>query len=104
MGADFYRHFETPLDREVDKAIAEANAAFLADPKAQSIAQENGERWRCITEAERAAGCHGVVLPLATAKAILALLHGETNDLEEMSEGLTARMLTVAIQKAEDRL
>lgn len=67
---------EGEFSKAVDEAIKEQNEVFLADPDAQRQAEENGERWRYLLDAERAAGRHGVVLPLATAKFLLAVLEG----------------------------
>lgn len=67
---------EGEFSKAVDKAVVEHNKAFLVDPDAQQDAEENGERWRHLFVAEEAAGRHGVVLPLATAKFLLAVLEG----------------------------
>lgn len=66
---------ETKFAKVVDKAIEEANQRFLVDVVVQRAAEE-GERWRHIWEAEEAAGPHAVVVPLASAKALLAALEG----------------------------
>lgn len=67
---------ESKFSQAVDKAVQEHNEAFLADPDAQRRAEESGERWRHLLDAEQAAGRHGVVVPLATAKFLLAVLEG----------------------------
>lgn len=102
MGSDFYRQFETPLGKAVDKAIAEANEGFLSNPGEVAAAQENGERWRRITEAEQAVGPHAVVLPVALAKTLLDHLEGRGSD-HPVTSTLAARMLTSHLNKAEER-
>jgi hypothetical protein len=66
-----------PLARAVDKAVDEANAAFLADPDAQAATALDAERWTAIMEAESVVGEHGVVFPVATARAVVKVLRGE---------------------------
>lgn len=85
-----------------DRAIAEENAAFLADPPAQQKAADEGERWRHIMDAERAAGPHAVVLPVATARLALAYLRGEDPGSPIDISALT-RMLEGHLAKAAAR-
>lgn len=103
MSSDFYRQFETPLDRAVYRAIEEENQRFLADPEAQKRAEEDGERWRHIRAAEHAAGPHAIVLPIATAQSILALLRGDESNLLASIEGAVERAVEHALRKAEER-
>lgn len=60
-----------------DREIAAANARYAADPAAQREARETGARWAAWMAAERAAGPHAVVVPMATMLDVLALLRGE---------------------------
>lgn len=92
-----------PFEKAMDKAVAEENERFLADPKAQRRAEEAGDRWRHIMDAEDAAGPHAVVLPVAVAQGLLAMLNGETPRMEELVPGLHKSSLAEAIAKAEDR-
>jgi hypothetical protein len=101
--SDFYKMIETPLDRAVDKAVAEANEAFLADPEAIARAEADGDRWRAVMDAEQAVGAHGVVLPVALAQAILDVLQGRENALTTLSPDLPAKMLQSALNQAERR-
>lgn len=100
---DFYKQFETPLDKAVDKAIAEVNQAFLDDPEAQRQAEENGERWRQIFEAQQVVGRHGIVLPTATATAILAVLDGGEPEHSVLTPTMLANMLRANIAEQERR-
>jgi hypothetical protein len=99
MSSDFYKQFETPFDREVDRAIREANEASLAafDQKTET---ETARRWEHIMAAKEAAGEYGVVLPLATARDILATLRGESNTLADLNPDLPAKMLEAAIEES----
>lgn len=90
----------TALDKAVDQAIAEANQAFLDSPEAIAAAEAEGDRWLAITEAEKAAGPHAVVLPVATAQRILEALHGA--DDEVFTTDLLARMLQDRINVSKE--
>jgi hypothetical protein len=50
--------------------------------------------------AKEAAGEYGVVLPLATARDILATLRGESNTLADLNPDLPAKMLEAAIEES----
>jgi len=62
------------LSEWVDKAIAEHNAAYLANPEAQAEARKTGEMWGAWLAAEREAGSTAVVLPIALAQDLYDLL------------------------------
>jgi len=90
----------TRLDKAVDRVIAEENARPIT-PAMEAAAAEHAIRWKSLEAAERMAGRHGVVLPLATAHAILAALEGRESDLSKISPTLPGRMLAQAIGRAE---
>jgi hypothetical protein len=90
----------TRLDKAVDRVIAEENARPIT-PNMEAAAAEHAIRWKSLEAAERMAGPHGVVLPMATAHAILAALEGRESDLSRWSGTLPARMLAQAIDRAE---
>lgn len=69
------------LGRAVDKAVAEVNAAYLADDAAQEEDRLTGERWRRWIAAEDAAGPHAVVVPVALARDLLSVLRDEDTSL-----------------------
>jgi hypothetical protein len=97
---DFYKMVETPLDKAVDKAIAEANEDFLANPEAVQAAEEAGERWAALFAAQEAAGSHGIVLPKATAQAILDALEGREHAFTTFDDQMPAKMLAEAMRRA----
>jgi hypothetical protein len=69
-----------PFGKVTDKAIEEANAAYLKsleDPEVLRREQESAERWRSLLAAEDVTGEHGVVLPLALAEDLLKVLDGK---------------------------
>ncbi len=77
-GSSIYDNIVAPskFSQAVDKAVDEINQAFLDDPQAIAAAEAEGDRWLAITNAEQAAGVHGVVLPVAVAQAVLDVLEG----------------------------
>lgn len=105
MSEDFYRQFETPLDKAIDKALQEQNQRFLDDPEAQRRAEENGARWRHITEAEQAAGPYAVVIPIATAQMILDVLRDGTSSdpVYATLPDFPAKAIERALRSAEER-
>lgn len=60
-----------------DREIAAANARYADDDAAQAEAHETGKIWAAWMAAERAAGPHAVVVPMATMLDVLAMLRGE---------------------------
>ena len=71
----------TRLDKAVDAAIADANAAFEADPEAQAAARDAGDLHRRWAEAVEILGGTAIVLPIAVAVEVLAALRGDPTHL-----------------------
>ena len=86
------------LQREVDRAIAAENKAFLADVAAVAASIEDGTRWLAINDAREVVGRHGIVLPVATARELLAALQGQPGPVGQLKDGaVLLGMLQAAI-------
>ncbi len=92
---------EGPLSDAVDKAVAEVNAAFVEDDFDRKMDEENAARWASIWTAQGAVGEHGVVLPLATARVIIAALRGEATSNQVLTPDLLASMVQSEVDRAE---
>lgn len=88
------------LAEATDQAIDRANAAALAADPDGARARENGARWAAWLAAERAAGPHAAILPIATARDVLAILEGREPVLDA---DLVRKLVLSAIDRTDAR-
>lgn len=91
-----------PFGKATDRALAEENQrqiAYLSTPQGQAETASTAARYRAVIGAREALGVHGVVLPTATAKEVVAALRGEPTRL---GADLLARMVEREITQSKE--